>query len=438
MCGNAIRESIVCYVPTKSTVTQFDVNTAITALKRGGKSASGVPAAWLAKRCKWDEDYASSVLESLNQQQATPSEPTETREFDGDKQVVTKLSNQRITSLEQLLAFCDVDESEWEVERWVANKWEVGGKDNVGELQVKSLFQIKAWFRRKLSVIATRAEVDAMIEAAKKHAPEYKPFKYKRTSGNLLELDIFDAHFGKLAWGEETGYGDYDTAIAKNRFAEAIEVLVSRTIHHGIGKILFPVGNDLLQTDNRSGTTTSGTYVDTDSRYKKVFRSALDSHIKAGDRLSAIAPVEFVVVPGNHDELSAWALGVALECWYHSNPNITVNNSAQLRKYHEWGKCMQMLAHGNKGKHKDYGLLMATEQPEMFGRTRFREAHVGHLHQDRLTEKYGVVVRILRALCPPDAWHSDNTHVGNQEGAEAFLWNKEEGIIATALYTVTA
>jgi hypothetical protein len=340
----------------------------------------------------------------------------------------------RICTLEELTAHCKLNTDEWEVERWVANKWEVGATGESGKIEIEPLYQVKAWFRRKKTA-ALSGLITELAEKAKQHAPQYKPFRYRPASGNMLELDIFDAHFGKLAWSRETGGADYDLRIACDRFNEAVETIVSRTQQFGIDKIIFPVGNDLLQFDSQAGTTTSGTHVDTDSRYKKVFRTAHEMLVSTGDRLSAIAPVQFIVVPGNHDELSAWTIGFALECWYRNNPNITVDNSEPLRKYHEWGKTMQMFTHGDKGNRNDYRLLMATEQRQMFGRAKFCEIHTGHLHQDRVNEKFGIKVRILRALCPPDQWHANSAYTGNQEGCDGYVWNKEEGVISVASYT---
>ena len=80
---------------------------------------------------------------------------------------------------------------------------------------------------------------------------------------------------------------------------------------------------------------------------------------------------------------------------------------------------------------------MATERPEMFGATKFREAHTGHRHTDKVEEYHGVKVRILSALCPPDRWHAEHAFVGNLRRGEAFIWNKEEGLIGTASYTDT-
>jgi hypothetical protein len=95
---------------------------------------------------------------------------------------------------------------------------------------------------------------------------------------------------------------------------------------------------------------------------------------------------------------------------------------------------MLMFCHGDGGKRDDYALLMATEKPEMFGRTKFREAHIGHTHQTRLEEKHGVRVRVIPSLSPADDWHSENGFVGNLRSAEAYFWNKKEGLVGTAIY----
>jgi hypothetical protein len=77
---------------------------------------------------------------------------------------------------------------------------------------------------------------------------------------------------------------------------------------------------------------------------------------------------------------------------------------------------------------------MAHEQPQMWARTLHREAQTGHNHKTKLDEYHGIRVRILPALCPADDWHAENGYVGNLRNAEAYLWNKNEGMIALFTY----
>ena len=70
--------------------------------------------------------------------------------FDQQRNTATAESTSgRITTLDQLLAFCRVDLDVWRVERHVVNKWEVGAKDPSGGVVVEPLFQVKAWLVRR-------------------------------------------------------------------------------------------------------------------------------------------------------------------------------------------------------------------------------------------------------------------------------------------------
>jgi hypothetical protein len=255
--------------------------------------------------------------------------------------------------------------------------------------------------------------------------------------GTLLEPSIPDLHIGKMAWAPETGWDNYDSKIAESVFEDALAALIYRTKGYGADRVLFPVGNDLLHSDSKTGMTTSGTQLDTDNRFQKSFAIARRMISRAIVRLrDEVGPVHVVLVPGNHDALSVWHLGDSLECLYHATPGITIDNQPSMRKYYEHGKLMLMFTHGNRGKLDQYPLLMAAEQPEMWGRTVHKEAHTGDKHHLRVQEHRGVKVRISPALCPPDAWHSEFQFVGAQRSAEAFVWSPEEGLIGTAYYTV--
>lgn len=303
---------------------------------------------------------------------------------------------------------------------------------------VEPLYQVKAWLKRKTVVCAVRDELEEMWREFARTALRFKAIKRsRRKHGNVPELTIPDLHLGKLAWSRETGHADYDVRIAKRTFETAVAVLIERTSSFKFDKILLIVGNDMLNADNAEGTTTAGTPVTNDTRYPKTFEIARRMLTRAIEHLREIAPVRVVVVPGNHDALSSWHMGHSLWCYFHKCEDVTVDNEPTKFKYYQFGSVMLMWAHGDTGKLPDYPLLMATEQPQMFGATKFREAHTGDKHQVMLTEKHGVRVRILPSLCEPDDWHAGKTFVGNLKSAEACVWNKTDGLIGTAIYSFT-
>lgn len=342
-----------------------------------------------------------------------------------------------IHTLDELLEYAKVDTSVWVVEKFVVNKWEMGSVDDKGKPQTTPLFQVKAWLRRKEDVAAIKSEIASLKEEAKKAAKVYAPVtRRKSTSGYMLEISIPDLHMGKMAWAKETGYGNYDLKIAEQCFEDALESLLERTCSYAFDQVVLVVGNDLLHTDNRQGTTEAGTPVDTDGRYHKAFYKTRLMITRAIERLRKVAPVVVKIVSGNHDYLSAWHLGDSLECTFAKCQDVQIDNSPTSRKYHQFGQVMLMFTHGHKGKLQDYPLVMATEKPEMFGSSKFREAHTGDKHTTRTQEFHGVKVRISPALCDADAWHSENMFVGNSRSAEAFVWSSQEGLVGTAHYTV--
>lgn len=378
-------------------------------------------------------DCKTCGCKGTNPSKAAELKEVNERTVDSWKIVLPKT---RIHTLEQLVEYANIDLETWHVEKLVINKWEVGAK--VGdEIEVTPLFQVKAFLVRRKILEDARKEIEALKELAKREASlPIKVRKLNKTNGNMLEIDITDHHFGKLAWGRETGFQNYDTKIAAALFNKALDVILERASSLAFDEIWFVVGNDLFNSDDQEGRTTSGTYVNTDVRYQKTFSVVRTVMIESIERLRRqTKKVRVIMVPGNHDKLSVWHLGDSLECYFHKYDDVVIDNEPKHRKYHEFGKVMIMYAHGDKGKRNDYPLLMATEQPEMFGRTKFREAHTGHNHYTKTDEHHGVIVRKLSALCPPDAWHAENGFVANLRSAEAFMWNKDEGLIGTIIYT---
>jgi hypothetical protein len=403
-------------------------------VRAAGKEA-GIPAATFQHRYE-----AAKQWKEIGWGQSTTT--SETVSVSGNDCEITKTTTERIKTLADLVRVCEIDTQEWDVERWVCNKWDSTAMrknlDGTSHPVVTEQFQIKAWLKRRVALVAAKLEIAQLLADAKGKFPAL-PRKAPKAPANgyLLELNVADLHNGKLAWKAETGE-NYDTKTAEQLHDAAVEALLKRTSTYPISEILLVVGNDLLHTDSRSNTTTAGTPQDTDSRYYKVFLSTRRMVQRTIERCRTKARVRVAMVPGNHDRDSVWHLGDSLSCVYADCRDVTIDNAPTQRKYVEFGRCMLLLTHGDKGKREDYPLLMATEQPAMFGRTLYREAHTGHLHQTKVQEYHGVRVRILPSLAGADAWHAENGYTGNIRAAEAFVWCADEGLVATAYYTVPA
>lgn len=385
--------------------------------------------------CK-EEKLMRADCKTCGCQQAAKSDLKESSVIQGNNWEVT-LPKTTIHTLDELLEFCKVDLEIWEVERFVCNKWEMGFKDKNDNASSQPLYQVKAFLKRKVNLVAAKNEIEELKALAKNWAPEPIQIEHRvDETGNLLVINLSDHHFGKLAWGYETGHPNYDAKIATDLFNRAFDTILQRASSFVFDEIWFVVGNDLLNSDDVYGRTTKGTVVSTDIRYTKTMSIVRNTLINCVEQLRHFCKlVKVKMVSGNHDQFSVWHLGSSLECFFHNYTDVQIDNSPRYQKYDEFGKIMIMWTHGDKGKRKDFPLLMATEQPKMFGRTKFREVHTGHLHTDRVEEQHGVKVRTLSSLSPADKWHAENGYLGNLRSSEAFVYNKELGLVATIVYT---
>lgn len=358
-------------------------------------------------------------------------------EIEGDTWVVT-IPKTRIKTLEELIEHRQIDLTIWTVKRWVCNQWEMGAKNAAGDLEVEPLYQVKAFLELKKNIVSAKDEIEDLKTLAKEFPwpVSIEDCQYQPSTGLMLEMNLPDSHWGKLAWSVETGGANYDVKIAENIYWEAINTLLDRVSHYKFDQILFVIGNDTLNSDDIEGRTTAGTYVSSDARYHKTFATVRTAMIAVIKRLLLIANVKVVAVYGNHDRLSSWHLADSIDMYFTNDSRVTVDNQPRARKYHKHGQVLLMFTHGDKGKKADYPLTMATEEPLLFGSTKHRECHTGHTHMTKLDEQHGVRVRVLPALCPADDWHSQNFFIGNQRSAEAYVWSATEGLISTAVYTV--
>ncbi len=365
-------------------------------------------------------------------------------EVTGDTAVVSRQTPTEVRTLEQLIAICGINTDEWEIERWTANKWEVGTKHpQTGVVLVTPLFQVKAWMKRpsghSQTMRALRAGLLEDIAKLKLPTPIRAAHRAPK-DGYLFEFAPFDLHMGKLAWGEET-YTDYDLSIASDLFRQSLEFHLERALrltNGNIQQILFPFGNDVSHTDSKRAQTTAGTQMDVDTRYVKVYRRIVASHRWAIARLAEVAPVTAICIPGNHDELTSFHLGEVLAAVFEGDTKVTVDNGPKLRKYHDFGVNLFGFTHGDAEKVSELPLLMAREQPKLWAQCESREWHIGHKHikekleakpaplvQDLFSDK-GVRVRRLTSLSAHDFWHTHHGYM-DRRACEAFIYHYTAG-----------
>lgn len=344
-------------------------------------------------------------------------------------------SQDRVQSLEDLINLANIDLNRWNIDRHIVNTWESAMKSKDNLPIITTLWQVKAFMTPKAKPISDLA-LESLREEIREGATQYKnigPAAAKqRYSECMLEVSIPDFHFGKLSLEEETGE-EWNLDIAEAVYRGTVKSLLESATSDGrpINRILLPLGNDLFNVDNAYLKTYLGTSQDNVHSVKQLFR-----HVKNIVRdsildMRAIAPVDVIIVPGNHDKTISYFLGEAIEDWFWNDSAVTVDNSPKSRKYVHWGINLIGFTHGDKIKHDMLPGRMTDEEPHKWADSQWREWHIGHKHRGEikvfypLSTKNGVIIRTLPSLTSADNWHYDHGYLGGVRRAEAYLWDKE-------------
>jgi hypothetical protein len=316
-------------------------------------------------------------------------------------------------SLESTIKACNVDTTKWDIDHFSIEENSKG-------------YNFKLYLKKKHPSLH---DLKDLAKELASYGSSSSNVKYKnKENGMLLEFAPFDLHWGKLAWAEEAG-DDYDMKEACSALNKSIDYTLQAASKYPISRIVFPFGNDFFQIDNEQNTTTSGTLQDTDSRFKKILREGRKVVIETIEKLKKIAPVDVVIVTGNHGGISEYMLGDLLDVKYENDKNVTINNCASNRKYYSFGENLIGYTHGNEEKVLDLVGIMATEQSQKWSQSKHRFWHLGHLHMMQARELQGVKVEWLPSLSATDAWHKKKGYVNNTRGVVSSLYDKKMGLV---------
>ena len=372
----------------------------------------------------------------VNSEKSNINEPQqyvqETSDIDGSTKF--ECLTDRIKTLDDLIADRKIDMNKMVCISFECTNWEgfYRNKDRTCHTVVP-LYRIKAKFEPILKTELDFA-LERFIERLNNPAPVSRYSQPETQKKYMLEMSLYDHHFGKLAWEPETG-NSFDLKIAKELYVNAVIDLLQKTSTYPLEEIILVVGQDFLNINNEEGTTEKGTYQDGDSRLGKVLDIAIDSIHESVAEMLNYARVKILWVPGNHDKLTSYTICKILQAYYKNDERVTVDVGEKTRKYVEFGNVLLGFTHGNEEKKSSLPLIMAGEASEAWGRTKYREIQCGHNHTKKQTNYnsgdsiVGIIVRTLGSLTATDAWHYKKGYVNNIRQAECFLWDREQGLV---------
>lgn len=273
------------------------------------------------------------------------------------------------------------------------------------------------------------------LEALANDLPRVRPLPHEGgVNTDLCNVyTMTDCHVGMLSWHEETGE-DWDLGIAEDVLGGCFEYMVQNSPNADLC-IVNQLGDFMHYDGLVPVTPTSGHTLDADGRFAKMVAAA----IRILRRLIDIAlmkhkRVHVVMAEGNHDIASSIWLRVMFRALYENEPRVTVDDSALPYYVYQHGQTMLAFHHGHLKKLAGLPLLLAAQFPEIWGGTKARYVHVGHLHHRDEKEHSGMEVIQHPTLAAKDAYAARGGWLSRRQ-ASAITYSAKYGEVARTIVT---
>ena len=278
-----------------------------------------------------------------------------------------------------------------------------------------------------------KLEINPLAEKISSFYGEYDPVEIMPASeikgkdhSKAAFCSPFDLHYGKYAWSEQSGKA-YDREAARENLISSAQAIARELILQGVSKVFIGVGSDFFHIDNYQGTTTKGTPQDLSGTPVQIMSEGYELMVHFIDIMRQVAPVELILVQGNHDYMLSATLMMYLAAYYRNTEHVTADISFKYRQYRKWGTTLIGMTHGDGGKMADlpYSMLKEADNEEVS----FRVWFVGHLHHEKAVEMKGSKFFQLSSLSGSDRWHHRNQYETSDQGLDAFIIHKFKGVI---------
>jgi hypothetical protein len=288
------------------------------------------------------------------------------------------------------------------------------------------------WVKSSIDHERQRELMRAAIEALKGEIVPAMPVASPQNtlSVNLLnQYTITDFHIGMYAWSEETGDDPWDTDIAERLlmawFDRAIELAPDSDT------AVFAQIGDFLHWDGMDAVTPASKHIlDADTRFGKLVRVSIRViRYCIAKLLTKHQSVHVLMADANHDPASEVWLRELLAAFYENEPRVTVDNSADSYYCVEWGETSLFYHHGHKRKPENIDNVFVAKYREVFGRTKYSYAHMGHMHHNFMKETNLMSVEQHRTLASRDAYASRGGYMSGRD-AKVITYHKQYGEVS--------
>lgn len=303
--------------------------------------------------------------------------------------ILTVVRGQKMTP-DEILTAHGYDPNHWDLVRATSNFWK--------QTPSATMFQSKIQIKPRVSINPDEL-ADVLNDSV-----EPISIPNNTVGENNLVVPLFDLHFGI------TTLTSLQPTLAR----------IVGTISRGYRHIVIVIGGDLLHSDFMNQTqTVRGTqldHVDTVKAWAEA-KQFVGTVIEAA--LASSSHVSVRAVGGNHDFDMQWALVDGLADRY---PQVSVHNTTAYRQAFRLEHVGILIAHGDTAL-KKLPMLFATEYPDIWSNSSWREILFGHFHHEVVDDDTGVIVRQLGTPKPADNYEKKNGYTMSSRTQKLFEYD---------------
>lgn len=324
----------------------------------------------------------------------------------------------------KLLEYLGYKPSEWQFETIRYSIWDGAGDGN------KSLYAVQYKLKPKKGKDVFDI-VKAVKEALEKTIEPVELPKHEHIDGldneKLMEIPPVELHLGKLSNEIETGE-NYDLPIARKRFDKIFQEIYARQRLENCGKCLLVIGSDFFNSESDNATSVNKIPQQNDTRYIKLFMEGIKMYAESILTLRQMFnKVDVMLCAGNHAQAMETFLYIALQQRFMGDDVVTFKENYRQTQAFTFGRCAIFYNHGDINLKRTIGSI-PTEFPEVWGKAKYRELHMGHLHKESVDDEFGMIARRVGSPCSADAWHYKNRWIGATKKHEIFVWHANNGL----------
>ena len=367
---------------------------------------------------------------------------------ESDDSIHVVCDSKRIRTREDVIEFFNIDTEVWKIKEFTVKtsegyrkdrkvEWHVkdgvvnsGDVEDSGKILIVPMMHTETKLvRKEADDIWTQKNIEKIFESIKTRSlstQKITPLQYSK-NGKALIVPIADFHLGLLATMQTNG-NEYNMEVAERNFVETINRIKEKVKHEEFEEVIFVLGNDFLNSDNLSNTTSHGTPQDSETFWYEIIDKAIEIITYGVNSLLDISKVSVYNVISNHDNHSMYGIMKTINAVYANNKNVFVDTSSQPRKYIKFGKNVVGLTHDMKISR---GLeLMTTEAKEYWSDGSHFFWILAHLHKAMIYEAQGLLeLYRVPTFSGFSRWSNDKGFVNTDKKTQCFVLDEHDGIV---------